>query len=495
MPTPATDPRLTRILLAVSAFLLATTALLGVYVLGERARIAGLRAELLSRAELQRELLSSQKSDHAFYPHTRDGLSFVLNPNLRRATWKAPVGESYPINSLGLRGPEISPKPPGVTRVLLVGDSVLFGWKLLEEDKVSSQLQRLVSERLPAGNFEFLTVALPGWNIVDEHAFLESHIDRLAPDFVVWSLSRNDVVDSSTPAPPGVQEHWTSPQKRLEVPFSITVEFQKDLLMPLVRERWAANLSMIRSFRERYAVPTAVLWWRARARAVLDTVVEETGFPLPAVVVPARYRRDEARWCVAEHDCHPTAWGSRIVALGVLGQLIDLGIVPALALQPDEAAVVEAFARERARVSSKQHRQEFFDAGLALIPRGVSDNRRQRFRSVLYGLRNDKLLRNGALYLRDKRSSAAMKVVVSPPPNPLNVERSVVFRLRNRAGDERIARARVLAPRAEVEIPLPRRGGGDTYELSWEFDYSVCTGPTFCHAGELVQAGFVGAGP
>src|SRR5262245_15661592 len=51
------------------------------------------------------------------------------------------VGVPVRINSLGLRGGEIArPKPKGTWRVLVLGDSVAFGWGVREEETFEALL-------------------------------------------------------------------------------------------------------------------------------------------------------------------------------------------------------------------------------------------------------------------------------------------------------------------------------------------------------------------
>ena len=56
------------------------------------------------------------------------------------------MGVPVTINSLGLRDDEVSvPKPEGVVRILMLGDSVTFGWGVLQEDTISAQLEVLLN--------------------------------------------------------------------------------------------------------------------------------------------------------------------------------------------------------------------------------------------------------------------------------------------------------------------------------------------------------------
>jgi len=72
------------------------------------------------------------------------------------------------INSIGLRSPEIAvPKPPGTKRVLVLGDSVAFGWGVAEEETFSRRLERALRPQL-ACPVEVVDAGVTGYATVDE---------------------------------------------------------------------------------------------------------------------------------------------------------------------------------------------------------------------------------------------------------------------------------------------------------------------------------------
>ena len=154
--------RISGFLLAVTAALLTAVITLAWYIISNKQHLAALEGGMLAQRELQEELMEGQKDSQALYPHTKPGISYVLNPYMKQASWKGPAEALYQINEIGLRGAEISAREKGVKRIALVGDSELFGWKLREQEKVASILQALLDERLGPGKFEFVTVAIPG---------------------------------------------------------------------------------------------------------------------------------------------------------------------------------------------------------------------------------------------------------------------------------------------------------------------------------------------
>jgi lysophospholipase L1-like esterase len=94
-------------------------------------------------------------------------------------------------NSLGLRGPDIGTKRPGQPRILVLGDSVAFGYDVAEKDALPSVLAR---SHLDQGILvETISAAVPGWCQRQHRLFLEKHGSSLDPDVVVVVLVLNDI--------------------------------------------------------------------------------------------------------------------------------------------------------------------------------------------------------------------------------------------------------------------------------------------------------------
>lgn len=477
-------------LLAVSVFSTTLALALAAFVLLNRARTQQLQGTLLAQHELQEELLASTSSDHVLFPHTVPGLSFVLNPHIPRGSWEAHAGESYPVNSLGLRGTEIAEKQPGSTRILLVGDSVIFGWKLKDQDRIASVLQRFCDARLPDAKLEFLTVALPAWNVLDEQLFLERHIDRLAPDFVIWSLIRNDINDSSGVTPPGILASWNSPQKAGEVPFHIAYPWQADLAVPAITERWNENANRIQSFRDSYGVPVMILWWRPQQRAHLDRLTDDGLLDLPYVVIPAKYRYDAANWQLSDRDEHPTPWATEHLAIGLLQALAEVDVIPRAEFTDAENEIAREFAQEsRRRLTPSEYAAFYREVALRVPSRLAADDRRTD-ESVAFGITQQRALRNGLLILRSPRAASRLQVEVQVPPTEYAHRRTITLRIRNQRGDERVAVAELASGRSTVTAELPEPVVDALFEVAWNFNFSTCTSYAFCPSARLLTVGF-----
>jgi hypothetical protein len=83
-------------------------------------------------------------------------------------------------------------------RIVILGDSVAFGYGVDDNQTFAEQLERQLfqasNNREPRAGV--WTVACPGWNFENAYHYLLSHIDALDPDIVIWIPVSNDL-DSS----------------------------------------------------------------------------------------------------------------------------------------------------------------------------------------------------------------------------------------------------------------------------------------------------------
>ena len=102
------------------------------------------------------------------------------------------------INSLGLRGPERPyEKPVGVTRVLVLGDSLVEAAQVPEQDGLVARIEATLNQAEP-GRYEVLNGGVGGWGTGQQYVFLTHEGHRYRPDLVIVALFLgNDVYDNS----------------------------------------------------------------------------------------------------------------------------------------------------------------------------------------------------------------------------------------------------------------------------------------------------------
>jgi lysophospholipase L1-like esterase len=102
-------------------------------------------------------------------------------------------GRRVTTSSAGFRDREYSrDKPPGVRRIIGLGDSVMFGWGVADgEDYMALLEERLSRER--RARFEVINTAVPGYNGVMEVETLLRKGLAYRPDLVVLGFCGNDL--------------------------------------------------------------------------------------------------------------------------------------------------------------------------------------------------------------------------------------------------------------------------------------------------------------
>jgi lysophospholipase L1-like esterase len=98
-------------------------------------------------------------------------------------------------NERGFRSPEFADRPaPGVTRVVVLGDSSTFGWGVEHFEAYPARLRGALAERLAVApeRIEVINLGVPGYSSFQGLVLLERVALPLEPDLVVWSYLSND---------------------------------------------------------------------------------------------------------------------------------------------------------------------------------------------------------------------------------------------------------------------------------------------------------------
>lgn len=100
-------------------------------------------------------------------------------------------------NALGLRHGEIGEKRPGVTRVLVLGDSQVFGVGVNETETIPAVMQARLDAKGP-GRWEVINAGVYGYDTFDERCLFEGLAPMLKPDLVIVTVFADNTV---TPEP------------------------------------------------------------------------------------------------------------------------------------------------------------------------------------------------------------------------------------------------------------------------------------------------------
>lgn len=145
-------------------------------------------------------------------------LLWRLKPNLQDAVWDFTVLST---NAQNFRASyPISTKPNGTFRVVCLGDSVTFGYRVpvvwpdkpAEYDRewlpFASLLEKHLRQANPGRNIEVFPMAVPGYTSHQGLAWLRRDIGYLQPDVVVASFGWNDASLSDVPDREAIRTDW-----------------------------------------------------------------------------------------------------------------------------------------------------------------------------------------------------------------------------------------------------------------------------------------------
>jgi lysophospholipase L1-like esterase len=277
-----------------------------------------------------------------------ENLSF-RNPVRHRGIYQ---GVEIATNEIGLRERPLSPPSNERWRVLVLGDSVAFGWGVRVEDTFSRQLETDLRQELHI-RAETVNSGVPGYNTRQGSAFLAQYYENVKPDLILLLYVDNDIdtIDSERTHmgirpnlwknPTGVADYYLSWSRlyfmaRHLTPVllsAVTGSFSDPRTAPGWRESMESLAATARFCRERN-VPLVVLQFRMVSNALQNALNEDItslagkeGFHY-CDTLPWFQGRNLRELTNSFIDTHPNANGHRVLAAGALSYLTREGLVP-----------------------------------------------------------------------------------------------------------------------------------------------------------------------
>jgi len=117
-------------------------------------------------------------------------LGWKLRPGLERTSW---LGMPVTTTRDGFRAAHEFPRPKRGPRVVCVGDSVTFGYGVLDPGQVyPGILERLLRRRPAMAQADVVPMGVPAYSTYQGRLWLEGEIDALDPDVVTILFGFND---------------------------------------------------------------------------------------------------------------------------------------------------------------------------------------------------------------------------------------------------------------------------------------------------------------
>lgn len=222
-----------------------------------------------------------------FFLVLAEGAVRLLGAGQPQATGYAPVDTKRramrPRNANGYRDLERAVRrPPGVRRVVSLGDSFAWGASVEYDDAYPQRLERGLNRRRRE-RWEVVNLALPGMNTVDQAAQLEQEGMAYEPDVVLLGFVLNDSEDAVA-AEARRAADWEE-----ERPGPPRGALDRSALFRMVRTRlWATaeNRRRISGYKSMYA-DNAPGWLAARqALKSMGALSRARGVPLVVAIFP-----------------------------------------------------------------------------------------------------------------------------------------------------------------------------------------------------------------
>lgn len=126
------------------------------------------------------------------WAHTPNSRGVYIGPK----PWPVEFHNPVEINSDGLRGPEITPVPPGGRRVLFIGDSMLAAFEVEYERTFPALIGQMLTEDL-AVPVQVVNAGVRGYGTDQSYLYFRERGRKLQPDAVVLVYSGNDPRENS----------------------------------------------------------------------------------------------------------------------------------------------------------------------------------------------------------------------------------------------------------------------------------------------------------
>jgi hypothetical protein len=266
---------------------------------------------------------------------TRERYRWMAPVRLDAVARRAPWAVEFRYNALRFRDAPLGPKPPGVRRVMVLGDSFTEGQGVKEPDTYPRRLESLLNAT-GTGRWEVRNCARRATDFPDLYAAFEE-ILPFQPDVVVYGMVLNDADRSAEfQARQSYVNDWILDRGRvLEGGADPTLGPFSSRLVAMVDDRvesYRTSRATLRWYREMYAAPNRAGWERTqvylrdmnqRTRAAGGRFLVATW---PLLVALDRYpfadvHQTIARFCleagIPQQDLWPVLRGERAESLWV----------------------------------------------------------------------------------------------------------------------------------------------------------------------------------
>ncbi len=113
-------------------------------------------------------------------------LFWELSPDLNGVSG----GDNVYTDSHGFRSPEIPmEKPPGQIRVMILGDSSAFGFRVKNEEAFGSVAVKMLRQKYPGKDIRLINASVAGWTTYQASVFMKEKGWKFSPDIIIIAFN------------------------------------------------------------------------------------------------------------------------------------------------------------------------------------------------------------------------------------------------------------------------------------------------------------------
>ena len=134
------------------------------------------------------------RSDGNIHPF----LLYTSTPNFNGVLPLIEPNKEYKIsiNSHGFRTKEFYPKLPWKVRIVIMGDSFMWGYNANQDETTAAVLESIIHKKI-SKDVEVLSLGVPSYSNVRYAALSRIYLDYLNPDIVIVAIDQSDYIDDS----------------------------------------------------------------------------------------------------------------------------------------------------------------------------------------------------------------------------------------------------------------------------------------------------------
>ena len=99
-------------------------------------------------------------------------------------------GIEFVINAFGFRDKKYRRRKVNKTRIIFVGDSITYGWRVALEETYHKQIEKLLYES--GYDVDVMGMGIPGYNTIQEYYLLKETVLDFKPDILILQITPND---------------------------------------------------------------------------------------------------------------------------------------------------------------------------------------------------------------------------------------------------------------------------------------------------------------